>query len=142
MRALSFFVVAAFVVLAACKKDDDTGTSDSTTENSTRSVVCGKGKCTNDDYCCGGDGWGDPQCSVVCEAPTQHAMYCDDATDCPTGSVCCYVSSTGGVISSTCDTSCAFAADRGQLCKTGSTECGAKGCKGLSVQPGGLFSCQ
>lgn len=143
MRAFPLLFVAGFVVITACKKSDDTATNDSTDENTNRSVKCNQNTCKNDDYCCGSDGFGDANCSVVCD--NQHALYCDDATDCPTGTVCCYVSANGSITSSSCQTQCAGSTDRGQLCSlTGpATECGTgKACRGLAIAPSGLNSCQ
>ena len=141
IRSAVIAVVAGLVVLTACKKDDDTSTSDSVDGTSNRSVVCGKASCTNDDFCCGSPGFGDANCSVVCTSP-QGSMYCDDATDCATGQVCCYFSTSAGISGSSCLTTCPTSDGHGQLCKSGSTECPGTTCKGLGIAPAGLSSCQ
>lgn len=133
-------VVTGFIILTACKKSDDSATVDTTDEGTNRSVKCGTGACKNDDYCCGTDGWADANCSVICE--NEHTLFCDDATDCPAGNVCCYISTNGNVTSSTCLDTRPFESDRGQLCKAGSTECAGKACNGLALLPAGLTSCQ
>ena len=142
IRAASLHVltlIVALVALGACGSDDPQAVNVANT-GSTRTVVCGKATCRGDDYCCGSDGWADATCAPSCE--TKNPIFCDEASDCQTGSQCCFILKDGAsIVSSFCATTCARQEDRGQLCTTKTADCENGTCTPMAIAPSGLSQC-
>ena len=139
---------------------NDAGGSDSGSTNSTtdgggsdsgdggslhpRSVSCDATSiCTGTDKCCGqGNDWIPAVCKADCGGA--YSLWCDDAKDCETGQVCCYVTDGGArATASFCAASCRPEKDEHQLCNS-ATECSPPGqvCTPISeFSPSGLSRC-
>lgn len=137
--SLAFSSIVLVLVLGACSSDDPE-TTPLASDGSTRAVTCNGKTCRGDEYCCGSTGWGDAACAPSCG--DKHPMYCDDASDCPEGSQCCFVLEGGNsIVRSECATVCPFQEDRGQLCNATTGDCKNGTCTAMGIAPSGLSQC-
>jgi hypothetical protein len=139
------------LALVACVGDDPppssgssgtSGTSGTSGGTGTRSINCdAKNVCKGTDRCCGiGTDWIGSSCKGDCAGA--YELACDDAADCGTGEVCCYVSDGGARVKlSYCKSTCT-GIER-QLCKPGGSECRTGSCVPfVNHSPEGLSECQ
>ena len=140
LRFSSSLALSIFVALVACSSSDDPQSANLVDGGSSRTIPCGGKTCRNDEYCCGSTGWGDAACASSCG--DKHAIYCDEATDCPEGTVCCFTLENGNsIVGSECANVCPFQEDRGQLCSAAADDCKNGKCTPMPVAPAGYSQC-
>ena len=103
-----------------------------------KSIFCNGAGCdTTSHYCCAKSATAQ-SCVADGTKCADNSLHCDEAADCASGQICCFVAKSISAGDTVCATSCSGGAFSVQLCRTngecGSGKCLVQTCSGAQIQ--------